>query len=110
MVIIFVVVHIGVAPPLYTQSQNLKCHHSFSGYIGSYLQGEKDFELYLAGKCWSWPPLILTAPFITKKKIGSINKIHGTNKHKFVQKVAKKIILLLSFKFSASISSIHKWG
>ena len=30
------------------------------------------------------------------------------NKHKFVQKVAKKIILLISFKFNAS--SVHKWG
>ena len=30
------------------------------------------------------------------------------NKHKFVQKVAKKIILLISFKFSASF--VHKRG
>ena len=29
------------------------------------------------------------------------------NKHKFVQKVAKKIILLISFKFSASISFVQ---
>ena len=30
-----------------------------------------------------------------------------TNKHKFVQKVAKKNILLISFKFSSSIISLH---
>ena len=32
------------------------------------------------------------------------------NKHKFVQKVAKKNILLIYFEFSASISSVHKQG
>ena len=32
------------------------------------------------------------------------------NKHKFVQKVAKKNILLIYFEFSASITSVHKMG
>ena len=32
------------------------------------------------------------------------------NKHKFVQKVAKKNILLIYFRFSASISSVYKRG
>ena len=32
------------------------------------------------------------------------------NKHKFVQKVAKRNILLISFSFSASISSVHRQG
>ena len=35
------------------------------------------------------------------------NIAHRENKHKFVQKVAKKIISLISFEFSASISSVH---
>ena len=32
------------------------------------VRGKKDLELYLAGKCWSWTLLILTAPFISQKK------------------------------------------
>ena len=28
---------------------------------------QKDLELYLHGKCRYWPPLKLTAPFITQK-------------------------------------------
>ena len=30
---------------------------------------QKDLELFLHGKCRYWPPLKLTAPFITQKKI-----------------------------------------
>ena len=35
------------------------------------------------------------------------NSLRNKNKHKFVQKVAKKIIFLLSFVFSANISFLH---
>ena len=41
-----------------------------------------------------------------KEKVYSLNNTKA-NKHKFVQKVAKKIILLISFKFSASISFVQ---
>ena len=30
-------------------------------------RGKKDLELFLDRKCCSWPPLLLTAPFINKK-------------------------------------------
>ena len=33
-----------------------------------------------------------------------------SNKHKFVRKVAKKNILLISFKFNINISSVHLTG
>ena len=33
--------------------------------------------------------------------------ILSNNKHKFVQKVARKNVLLISFKFSINISSVH---
>ena len=36
-----------------------------------------------------------------------IEMLTHLNKHKFVQKVAKKIILLMSFMSSANISFVH---
>ena len=38
---------------------------------------QKDLELFLHGKCWYWPPLKLTAPFITQKKNSSDYRVHG---------------------------------
>ena len=35
------------------------------------------------------------------------SEVSYINKHKFVQKVAKKMLLLISFKSSTSISSVH---
>ena len=38
----------------------------------------------------------------------NMNTNSNTNKHKFVQKVAKKNRLLIFFEYCASISSVHK--
>ena len=39
---------------------------------------QKDLELFLHGKCRYWPPLKLTAPFITRKKNSSDHRVYGT--------------------------------
>ena len=39
---------------------------------------QKELNCFLVGKSRTWPPLILTAPFITKKKNCSVYKVHGT--------------------------------
>ena len=42
-----------------------------------------------------------------QSKIFKNSKHWYLNKHKFVQKVAKKIVLLISFVFSANVSFLH---
>ena len=42
--------------------------------------------------------------------IFSKNALFKRNKYKFVQKVAKEMILLIAFVFSASIIFVHKTG
>ena len=45
--------------------------------------------------------------FTNVKTTVVITNLKEQNKNKFVQKVAKKNILLISFKFSINISSVH---
>ena len=39
---------------------------------------QKELNCFVVGKSWTWPPLILTAPFITQKKNCSVYKVYGT--------------------------------
>ena len=43
---------------------------------------QKELNCFVVGKSWTWLPLILTAPFITQKKIRSVYKVHGTQNNR----------------------------
>ena len=52
------------------------------------IRGKKELELYLAGKCWSWTLLILTGPFISRKKNCSDYRLHGTQNDRLILTVS----------------------
>ena len=62
---------------------------------------QKEFNCFVVGKSRTWPPLLLTAPFITKKKICSIYEVYGTQNDRLELTVLTQLIainyLFLSF-------------
>ena len=74
------------------------------------IKGRQQNHILSFSRHWFWCFGYLLVLLIYLKAKGAITDVVEQNKHKFMQKVAKKNILLISFEFSASISSVHKRG
>ena len=84
----FLLISGALAPPLKTQSINMKYYIHFLVTFDHTIRGKKEFELYLAGKCWSWTLLIMTGPFISRKKNCSDYRLHGTQNDRLILTVS----------------------
>ena len=55
---------------------------------------QKDLNHFVVGKSRTWPPLILIAPFITRKKIRSNYKVYGTQNDRLELTVSTQKLVL----------------
>ena len=71
------------------------------------IKGRQQNQILSFSRHWFWCFGYLLVLLIYIKAKGEITDVVEQNKHKFVEKVAKKKILLISFKFNTSINFVQ---